>query len=42
MVAKLKTQPTDFELTDTQGRKIRLSDYQGSKYVVLVFNRSVY
>ncbi len=29
----------DFELTDTQGRTLRLSDYQGVKHVVLIFNR---
>jgi peroxiredoxin len=29
----------DFELTDTQGRALRLSDYQGVKHVVLIFNR---
>lgn len=29
----------DFELTDTQGNLIRLSDYRGKKAVVLVFNR---
>jgi peroxiredoxin len=29
----------DFELVDTQGRTIRLSDYRGRKYVVLVLNR---
>jgi peroxiredoxin len=29
----------DFTLTDTQGRAVRLSSYQGHKHVVLVFNR---
>ena len=29
----------DFELTDVQGRTIRLSDYRGKKHVVLVFTR---
>ena len=29
----------DFELTDVAGRTLRLSDYQGVKHVVLVFNR---
>jgi peroxiredoxin len=37
-----KTQFTpapDFELADSEGRKVRLSDYRGKKDVVLVFNR---
>jgi len=29
----------DFELTDTAGGMVKLSDYRGSKHVVLVFNR---
>jgi peroxiredoxin len=29
----------DFTLTDTQGQPVTLSDYQGEKHVVLVFNR---
>ena len=29
----------DFEVTDSEGRTVRLSDYRGSKHVVLVFNR---
>ena len=29
----------DFSMTDTEGRTIRLSDYRGKRYVVLVFNR---
>ena len=29
----------DFTLTDTLGRSVTLSDYQGHKHVVLVFNR---
>ena len=35
-------QATDFELADTKGRTVRLSDYMGSKNVVLIFNRSIY
>lgn len=29
----------DFSLLDTRGETIRLSDYVGKKYVVLVLNR---
>jgi len=29
----------DFELTDSESRRVRLSDYKGKKHVVLVFNR---
>jgi peroxiredoxin len=29
----------DFELKDTQGQNIRLSDYRGKKQIVLVLNR---
>jgi len=29
----------DFTLPDTQGQNVTLSDYQGQKQVVLVFNR---
>ena len=29
----------DFELTDSEGRKVRLSNYRGTKHIVLVFNR---
>ena len=29
----------DFELTDVQGRTLRLSDYKHKKNVVLVFTR---
>ncbi len=29
----------DFELTDLEGRPVRLSRFRGDKYVVLVFNR---
>jgi peroxiredoxin len=31
----------DFALTDTEGRMVRLSDYRGTKHVVLVFNRGL-
>jgi len=29
----------DFEMTDSEGKTIRLSNYKGNKHVVLVFNR---
>jgi peroxiredoxin len=29
----------DFELSDSEGRKVKLSGYKGNKHVVLVFNR---
>ena len=29
----------DFELTDVHGRSVRLSQYHGQKYVVLVLTR---
>ena len=29
----------DFEISDSEGRKVRLSTYKGNKHVVLVFNR---
>ena len=29
----------DFELTDTRGNTVRLSDFRGRKHVALVFNR---
>jgi peroxiredoxin len=40
MAGKLKviTAP-DFTLTDTQGRSVTLSQFQGDRHVVLVFNR---
>jgi peroxiredoxin len=31
--------PPDFELEDTQGNKVKLSDFKGKKNVYLVFNR---
>lgn len=33
------TTTPDFTLTDTQGQSVTLSDYQGDKHIVLVFNR---
>lgn len=32
----------DFELPDFKGRTVRLSDYQGKKHIVLVFNRGFF
>jgi peroxiredoxin len=29
----------DFELTDSEGRKVKLSSYKGNKHIVLIFNR---
>lgn len=29
----------DFELTNVDGKRVKLSDYYGKKNVVLVFNR---
>ena len=29
----------DFEMTDSEGRAVRLSKYRDNKHVVLVFNR---
>jgi cytochrome oxidase Cu insertion factor (SCO1/SenC/PrrC family) len=34
---KVGDQAPDFELTDTEGQKVRLSDYRGKKNVVLAF-----
>lgn len=43
MAVKLNDkQALDFALADINGNTVRLSDYQGSKNIVLVFNRSVY
>ena len=33
------TAAPDFQLEDTGGRALRLSDFRGKKHVVLVFNR---
>ena len=34
---KVGDRAPDFELTDTEGQKVRLSDYRGRKNVVLAF-----
>lgn len=36
---QLNTPAPDFTLTDFEGRKVRLSEFQGKKFVVLVLNR---
>lgn len=36
---QLNTPAPDFTLEDFNGRKVTLSDYQGKKFVLLVFNR---
>ncbi len=36
---KINTAAPDFELDDFQGNQVKLSDYFGTKNVVLVFNR---
>ena len=40
-MAKIReaTRVPDFTLVDTEGQRVSLSDYQGDKHVVLVFNR---
>lgn len=35
----LNRRAPDFELLDSEGRLFRLSDYQGDRHVVLIFNR---
>jgi hypothetical protein len=36
---ELNRRAPDFTLTDTEGQKVRLSDYKDEKKVLLVFNR---
>ena len=33
------TMAPDFALTDVKGNMVRLSDYRGTKHIILVFNR---
>jgi peroxiredoxin len=38
----MKAKPTpapNFEMTNSEGELVRLSDFKGKKHVVLVFNR---
>lgn len=37
MSANLDSKAPDFELQDTEGERVRLSDYQGTKNIVLLF-----
>jgi len=36
---ELNTPAPDFSLADWQGAPVRLSDFQGDRHIVLVFNR---
>ena len=36
---ELNTPAPDFSLADWQGNPVRLSDFQGDRFVILVFNR---
>jgi peroxiredoxin len=36
---QINTRAPDFALQDFAGKMVRLSDYQGRKHVVLIFNR---
>jgi peroxiredoxin len=36
---QINTTAPDFALNDFQGKTVRLSDYKGTKHVVLIFNR---
>lgn len=36
---QLDVMAPDFTAVDSEGRKVRLSDYRDKKHVVLVFNR---
>ena len=40
--AELNTVAPDFALADFKGNEIRLSDFRGSKNVLLVFNRGFF
>ena len=36
---KIGDKAPDFEMTDSEGRQVKLSDYLENKNIVLVFNR---
>jgi peroxiredoxin len=36
---QINTTAPDFTLQDFEGKTVRMSDYQGRKHVVLIFNR---
>ena len=40
--AELNKPAPDFTLTDFKGNEVRLSDFQGKKNVLLVFNRGFF
>ena len=40
--AELTKSAPDFTLTDFEGNEVRLSDFQGKKNVLLVFNRGFF
>ncbi len=39
---ELNQSAPDFSLTDFKGNEVRLSDFQGKKNVLLVFNRGFF
>jgi peroxiredoxin len=36
---RLNTQAPDFSLPDFAGERVRLSDFRGEKFVILILNR---
>lgn len=39
---EINTPAPDFELQDLDGQAVRLSDFQGGKHVLVVFNRGLF